>query len=312
MYVIFPADEIILLSYGFAQNPQRLLSERPTLDHLREPLVFPPSTTGIRPPINQTTILRQDSLSPNINHVLPTSNNKVRRDPSPSVSFVDDYMYKSRTSLVDDQQFINSNTKDTSAAVEGNGTKKKSKLKAKIPKISLGKLGKVSASNEQLETASSTRVTDDLELRIANPTFTRDNLRQKNFDAFFASGEPVYSLERKSDNILSSILTPSLSIDTPLSPSPSTPLSPISYKSSTPSPTSHHRGSSAGFHSPTPPIRQNHLPSKQSSSPNSGSGNKRPKSAEVLRPESFVKGDRCPRDFLKRKIFFRFVSPLIM
>lgn len=41
------------------------------------------------------------------------------------------------------------------------------------------------------------RLRDVTDIHIENPTFTSDNVIQRNFDAFFESGEPVYSLERR-------------------------------------------------------------------------------------------------------------------
>lgn len=70
-------------------------------------------------------------------------------------------------------------------------TPSKSKLKPKLT-LSLGRLGR-----SQPDQTESVRLREDLELHVANPTFTRENLRQRNYDAFFESGEPVYSLEPK-------------------------------------------------------------------------------------------------------------------
>lgn len=319
MYVIFPADEVILLSYGIAQNP-RFKNSRPTLDHLREPIV--PLSSGTRPSITNlstTTNTNLDTFKNNnhkeSNHLhvrlppaLSSSSTTIKRDTSPSVSFADDFMNKSRNSVVDENSYRTGdniyNAKDSSGTIDGNGAKKKSKLKSKISRISLGKLGKASSSNEQLEAASSTRIKEDLNIRVANPTFTHDNLREKNFDAFFASGEPVYSLERKErltvDNSLLTPLTPqsASSFDTPL-----TPITPPSYPTS-PSITSATREGSIGFSSPK------FFTSKQSSSTNSSSGNKRQKSVEPNRTsgDSFAeprKGDRCPEnDFSEKKNTF--------
>lgn len=332
MYVIFPADEVILLSYGVAQNP-RFYQSRPALDHLREPIV--PISAGIRP----STTISTSNLDNNItisttskdfltipNHNVRSTTSTKLRDPSPSVSFADDFMNKSRQNTVDENNYrtgdfysnsnLNniSNSNNNLSASDGNGAKKKGKLKSKISKISLGKLGKISSSNEQLEGVP-TRVTDDLELRISNPTFTRDNLRQKNFDAFFASGEPVYSLERKERSLLESSslpLTPqslATTIDTPSSfaATPVTPNTPPSFSSLPPSASTYREGSVGYPSSPTKSII-----SKQSSSTNSGSssGNKRPKSSELFRSsaDSSVKGDRCP----KNEFFFRILRVLCL
>lgn len=60
--------------------------------------------------------------------------------------------------------------------------------------LRLGRLGKSSAAATKPEPA---RLRDVTDIRIANPTFTRENLQQRNYDAFFESGVPVYSLERR-------------------------------------------------------------------------------------------------------------------
>lgn len=69
----------------------------------------------------------------------------------------------------------------------------KSRLKPKLH-IPLAKLGKSSS----VETKESTRIREDLHLHVENPVFNTENLRQRNFDAFFDSGEPVYKLQPKS------------------------------------------------------------------------------------------------------------------
>lgn len=80
-----------------------------------------------------------------------------------------------------------------------NGNKKKSRLH-----LSLGRLGRHQELNETI------RVRDELQYHVANPTFTRENLIQRNYDAFFESGEPVYSLEKRT------LDTPETPIDQPL------------------------------------------------------------------------------------------------
>lgn len=66
----------------------------------------------------------------------------------------------------------------------------KSRLRPKLH-IPLSKLGK-SPSTEAKE---STRIREDLHLHVENPVFNTENLRQRNFDAFFDSGEPRYKLQ---------------------------------------------------------------------------------------------------------------------
>jgi hypothetical protein len=314
MYVIFPADEIIFLSYGVAEHPR--IQRRPTLDILIDPIV--PSASGIRPlpsssnleidsssnyhnnsrtssqksstaiVANNTTnhVLRSTLASPstprtpttpnlNNNNLLNFDQNHLRRDPSPNqVSFAADFMNKSRTSVVDD---ISLRADDLGGSVvdNSNSPKKKNRIKNKISisKISLGKLGRPS-SNESEPTSS--RLREDLDLRIANPTFTRENLREKNFDAFFASGEPVYSLEKKEKQISDAS---NLSLLTPLSDA-TTIETPSSFANS-PLPPPRKSSISAFF----PPK----FSSKQAKNSSIINSSKRPKSVE----SSVVKGDRC-------------------
>lgn len=58
--------------------------------------------------------------------------------------------------------------------------------------LHLGRLGRSKAVKPE-----PARLRDVTDIRIENPTFTRENLHQRNYDAFFESGEPVYSLERR-------------------------------------------------------------------------------------------------------------------
>jgi hypothetical protein len=306
MYVIFPADEIILLSYGVAEHPR--IIRRPTLDILIDPIV--PSATGIRPlPSSRNLeidtssnhnnsqsssrhsstaistsnhVLRSSLATPRTpttpttpqtpNSLLNSDQNHLRRDPSPNqVSFAADFMNKSRTSVVDD---ISLRADDLGGSVvdNSNSPKKKNRIKNKISKISLGKLGRPSSNDSE---PTSSRLREDLDLRISNPTFTRENLREKNFDAFFASGEPVYSLEKKDKQISDAS---QLSLLTPLSDA-TTIDTPSSYANS-----------------PLPPPRKNSIAalfppkfsSRQAKNSSTSISSKRPKSVE-----SSVKGDRC-------------------
>uniref|UniRef100_A0A1B0GK55 Uncharacterized protein n=1 Tax=Lutzomyia longipalpis TaxID=7200 RepID=A0A1B0GK55_LUTLO len=59
--------------------------------------------------------------------------------------------------------------------------------------INLGRLGRHAATDH----IEPTRLREDLNIHVSNPTFTRENLSKRNYDAFFESGEPVYSLEKR-------------------------------------------------------------------------------------------------------------------
>lgn len=311
MYVIFPADEIILLSYGIA-IPR--LQPRPTLDNLREPLV---PFKGIRPPTNSnldvtTAHTQKSSISSNHIRFGPNTNANPRRDPSPNVSFADEFFFNTKA---DPEEENNSETDysnykepdENAEAIYTNrnnltnsnntisepisGSKKKSKLKSKIT-LSLGRIGRPH-SRDKVEPPS--RIREDLQIRVSNPTFTSDNLRQNNYDAFFASGESVYSLERKNKQFIDpgdiSPLTPITPI-TPLSAA-TTIDTPSSFAVTTPSTPSlsekgNRKNSLAGlFHKSN---------SKLSSSASSaGDPKTRPKSAELYcNLEVSQKGERCP------------------
>ncbi|XP_050098544.1 uncharacterized protein LOC126579207 isoform X2 [Anopheles aquasalis] len=266
MYVIFPADELILLTYGIAV-PR--VQPRPTLDNLREPLV----PTGSRPTSTTTTITSSNntttttpskhsstSKTPPSKSTQPSSSNKklndsTRQAPAPSSASSSSspstphaqaahpgrtpnlqqqpqqnsydspgYDFDDGNALVDTSElatFIDDGGSSprngipvtalgpagagkaagrsaaAAAAAAGKqqqdtagpptGAKSKSKLQLKLGRL------RPHSTVEQPESAS--RVREDLHIHVSNPVFTRDNLRQRNFDAFFESGEQVYSLE---------------------------------------------------------------------------------------------------------------------
>lgn len=72
---------------------------------------------------------------------------------------------------------------------------KSSRLRPKLH-LPLGRLGR-STSTDQRE---SNRLKEDLQLLVDNPVFNCENLRQRNFDAFFESGEPKYKLQPMTPN----------------------------------------------------------------------------------------------------------------
>lgn len=316
MYVIFPADELILLTYG-AAIPR--LQPRPTLDNLREPLV----PIGTRPPIsvlndthhNHNTLSQNKSSTNNLlnssnttnttnqtnennsskrNSIINSNNSNNSsnhittsvRDRSPSVTFAQEDQIHDYE--IDDDQLLSCeripsyflettppNTNPVSSTTSTSATAKAKKPKSRLH-ISLGRLRP--HSHEQAETA---RIREDLEIHVTNPTFTRDNLRQRNFDAFFESGEINYSLERKEK-----VQTPEEIPDTLTTPS----------SAGTPSTTENSKINSLGF------FRKNKNPI-----------NTRPKSAEynLTAVEESQKGDRCPHlkicfsfSFFYKSVFF--------
>lgn len=208
MYVIFPADELISLTYGIAV-PR--VQPRPTLDNLRELAPIgnrPVSSTNLSfQQINEPHRTKGQSLRPRTPPILSP------RDRSPSVNFSPDdriYDYDDRTPLYDTDTAVNYVNRDrlfppdpsplpnpspTTVSRSPNpnsGVKTKEKPKSRLH-LKLGRL-RPHSSNEQTDSA---RIREDLQIHVSNPVFTRENLRQRNFDAFFESGETVYSLEKK-------------------------------------------------------------------------------------------------------------------
>lgn len=215
MYVIFPADELIYMTYGVAL-PR--IKPRPTLDNLREPLVpigtRPSSLPPSRNVLNNSQVKPPTPLSNTTNIVhLSSRNQSIPREPSPSrfsiesqrtpklnaetdefgyaSTHIDDSFYSSQPSITLDPPSPGGTTyadnlRTTRTAAPA--AKPKHKLH-----LHLGRLGR-SKQNQKPEPQ---RLRDVTEIRIANPTFTRENLQQRNYDAFFESGEPVYSLERR-------------------------------------------------------------------------------------------------------------------
>ncbi|XP_053673953.1 uncharacterized protein LOC128724213 [Anopheles nili] len=251
MYVIFPADELILLTYGIAV-PR--VPPRPTLDNLREPLVptgnRPTSTTTTttntsKTSTTPTTTTTSTTASPTTSKNAPKaakpiankantlphskkahgdstgkpgppttstpvsrrqeSNESCELDNPRSAALAD--ATDELATFIDDVGPRNGIAATAAAGSVGSargaavtasprsggpkepaaGAKSKSKLQLKLGRL------RPHSSIEQSETAS--RVREDLQIHVSNPVFTRDNLRQRNFDAFFESGEQVYSLE---------------------------------------------------------------------------------------------------------------------
>lgn len=268
MYVIFPADELIYMTYG-AALPR--IKPRPTLDNLREPLVpiRSPSTSNARNeshaahshPVpsprknsnsSRTSVQFQSNITNNNNNNNETdvfgykSSHIDSRTRSPSI-VVEPPTPGSPSSIA---------TPSTPGSLSHHPLQQQSSVdKAKPaakPKhrlhLRLGHLGR-SKQNQKPEPA---RLRDVTEIHIANPAFTRENLVQRNYDAFFESGEPVYSLEQRA----------------PPQPEP---------EPEPPPESDHHRPRSLGFFHKSPKTKF------------------RSKSAEIVDSvEVPQKGDRCP------------------
>lgn len=226
--MIFPADELIYMTYG-AALPR--IKPRPTLDNLREPQVpfaYSNTTTNTSsspfPPSNTTNnhYYRQSSQS---NYSLQNSDaysvtdGDQSRPPSRRSSTNQSNHNKSdifgyaSTSAANSREpsiapIINdSAVKPSPPSHAKSSTDKKGKPPGKSKNrlhLSLGRLGR-SKKEPPPEPA---RLRELTEIRISNPTFTRENLSARNYDAFFESGEPVYSLEYRTP-----VATPITSID---------------------------------------------------------------------------------------------------
>ncbi|XP_021699772.1 uncharacterized protein LOC5567708 isoform X3 [Aedes aegypti] len=213
MYVIFPADELILLTYGIAV-PR--VQPRPTLDNLREPLVpignRPSSATILSPKqINDPRRIQGQPLTSSSAPRTPPTLSPRDRSPEPSVNFSPDdriYDYDDSTPLYDTDTTVNYVSRELSSSIHfhplsaappvvprpntTSTAKGKEKSKSRLH-LKLGRLRPHSSA----EPSESARIREDLQIHVSNPVFTRENLRQRNFDAFFESGETVYSLEKK-------------------------------------------------------------------------------------------------------------------
>uniref|UniRef100_A0A336K301 CSON012985 protein n=1 Tax=Culicoides sonorensis TaxID=179676 RepID=A0A336K301_CULSO len=212
MYVIYPAEEIISLTYGVAAAVQRPILQRPTLDNLREPLVLVGSSS-----LNPISIPSQ----------LPTANNQIQNQRKSTTESIERFVdYKQNlnietnelgkpltlNNLQDNHSTQNNLPTHPSLGANTNTTiittekPPQPPLKGKSPKSKLqlkfAKIGRPHSSPDPIE---STRILEYHDIHVSNPTFTRDNLRHRNFDAFFESGEPVYSIETKEKTTSSNI-----------------------------------------------------------------------------------------------------------
>lgn len=297
MYVIFPADELIYMTYG-AALPR--IKPRPTLDNLREPLVpiRSPSASNAR---NESHAVqsypvpspRKNSNSSRTSAKLPQSNNNNNTNTNNNNNDTDVFGYKStyidsRTrspSIVIEpstpgatypssssqqhhllQQQISVDKQSTSTAAPAKPAKSKHRLH-----LRLGNLGR----SKQTKTPEPARLRDVTDIHIANPAFTRENLVQRNYDAFFESGEPVYSLEHRA----------------PPQPEPE-PEPPPELDSSH---LHSHRPHSLGFFHKSPKNSRSGGVSSSGTTASSAGGKFRSKSAEIVESvEVPQKGDRCP------------------
>lgn len=270
MYVIFPADELILMTYGIA-IPR--FKPRPTLDNLREPAVpFGPArhpktpnatipkagasaknaltssaaaAAAVAPP-TPTPKPTNTNSSPKSNGIAAASATTTtqtqkppagaRRSITPSRSTAnnngasntddrisqhsrhsagsakalrqtDAFGYTSTTVTAPDaaapQIFLEPPTPSVLSEVSPHFT---SALPPTVPtkpattrhKLHLHLPGRLGRSKQRANSPEPSRLRHVTDIHIHNPTFTSENLLQRNYDAFFESGEPVYSLEHRS------------------------------------------------------------------------------------------------------------------
>ncbi|XP_055602146.1 uncharacterized protein LOC129750951 isoform X2 [Uranotaenia lowii] len=207
MYVIFPADELILFSYGIAL-PR--VPPRPTLDNLKEPSVF----VGNRPPTASNISSSGNTKEPAKIEVPRISSTKSASHSKPLEGKTSVNDFDSYTRVVGNEQAVLMKnvieTEDSNKPVDSCipvprstipplsstspkvPTKAKENLKSRLH-LNLGRL-RPHSSVEQSETS---RIREDLQIHVSNPIFTKENLRQRNYDAFFESGETIYLLKKK-------------------------------------------------------------------------------------------------------------------
>lgn len=205
---------------------------RPTLDNLREPKV--PLSSPNRPTSrNQSQYNSHPSYTtpqpptPSNAHSSRSSTSgdqTSRRDPSrqvkpstskPDRNNTDIFGYTSTSadsrepSIYRDEEFEEDGSvalTEQAGSVSSQRTARNSKSetvpsandkKGKPPGKSKGRLhlSLGFGRSKQQQPAEPARLRDITEIRIQNPTFTRENISARNYDAFFESGEPVYSLE---------------------------------------------------------------------------------------------------------------------
>lgn len=215
MYVIYPAEEIITLTYALPVQRSR---PRPTLDNLKEPRVPPP---------HQPSSL----LSNNANHRLSATAATIDPDEFSRDGYDD---YTSSRNDLDNTNYSSVYSSQSRLSPHVLAQKPPPMaIKVAAPKKSkLAKLAKLGRphSTPVPETNESARVSEYHDIVVSNPTFTRANLHARNFDAFFESGEPVYSIETKERPTPNSAEILDMSMPPPLPP-PLPPLPPQPPKS---------------------------------------------------------------------------------
>lgn len=214
------------MTYG-AALPR--IKPRPTLDNLREPQV-PSAYSNTTTTTTSSPLPSSDAANhPQYTRQSSQSNNSLQQSDAYSVTDFGDqsrpssrhnhtkttdiFGYTSTSAANSREPSIAPTIFDDTAVTAPSPTHAKlsTEKKGKPPgkskhrlHLSLGRLGR-SKKEPPPEPA---RLREQTEIRISNPTFTRENLFARNYDAFFESGEPVYSLEYRTP-----LTTPVTSID---------------------------------------------------------------------------------------------------
>lgn len=222
MFVIFPADELILMTYGTA-IPE--IKPRPTLDCIREPLVpigdrsFSPSEILARSTPTPSSSSIQFLMSSSSQYEIDSAKQKLRKLQASNVKLTskEEEMLGAVAYSSDENLLLNDygdrmgrerspsvflgapsssySSRPTSPSSSKSGQSQPttpSKSKFRPPKLN------ISLGRAKPDLTESKRIKDDHILQVDNPTFTSENLRAQNFDAFFEAGESAYKLHPKS------------------------------------------------------------------------------------------------------------------
>lgn len=202
------------MTYG-AALPR--IKPRPTLDNLREPLVpigtRPSSLSRNAPNVYQSPVqssIPHPTATPAYSYPtdrrssrISASTNALNTTPQPTIhttTTTDEFGYPSThvdytydTREPSPSILVEPPSPSATAPSSPSKGKPAAKTKHKLH-LHLGSLGRTKKDQK----AEPARLRDITDIRVANPMFTRENLQQRNYDAFFESGVPVYSLERHS------------------------------------------------------------------------------------------------------------------
>lgn len=200
------------MTYG-AAVPR--IHPRPTLDNLRGPLIpvgDRPSPSRTVVPVQTSNYTTTDTNAPSTSQIdLNSTSQYPSREPSVNnidtvtndQSYVDEY---DRTIDTTQDRYMRDRSpsiyQEPQTSPEYPFSRPVSPITPKSPTAKIKQKPKLTLALSRLgrqgpDLSESNRIREDLKLHVANPTFTHENLRQRNYDAFFESGEPVYSIERK-------------------------------------------------------------------------------------------------------------------